>query len=202
MGCGSSTAHRTFPLSCPRVYLDIAFADHDEIGRIEIVLRSDVVPQTAENFRQLCTGQAGPGMSYKGSKIHRIIPKFMIQGGDITRGDGTGGQSIYGKAFRDENFTLPHSGPGTLSMANCGPHSNNSQFFISTAKTEWLDGKHVVFGHVVQGMSVVREMEACGSRSGAVEVPITIVDCGQLQNGFGASSMSIAGSPTAAVHPV
>ena len=142
--------------------------------------------------------------------------------GDITRGDGTGGQSIYGKAFRDENFSLPHAGPGILSMvriraqllpismchrvlftqANSGPHSNNSQFFISTAKTEWLDGKHVVFGHVVKGMNVVREMEACGSRSGAVEVPITIVDCGQLQNGFGASSMSIAGSPTAAVHPV
>ena len=106
----------------------------------------------------------------------------------------------YAYVFSYQCFNVSLS---ALSMqANCGPHSNNSQFFISTAKTEWLDGKHVVFGHVVQGMSVVREMEACGSRSGAVEVPITIVDCGQLQNGFGASSMSIAGSPTAAVHPV
>ncbi|KAG2201481.1 hypothetical protein INT46_010097 [Mucor plumbeus] len=160
-----------------RVYLDIALAG-TLAGRIEIELRGDVVPKTAENFRALCTGEAGFG--FKNSSFHRIIPQFMCQGGDITKGNGTGGKSIYGGKFADENFILKHTEPGTLSMANSGPNTNGSQFFICTEKTAWLDGKHVVFGQVVSGMNVVREMERCGSSNGKTSKRVTIVDCGEI----------------------
>lgn len=168
----------------PRVFFDITIGG-TPAGRIVMELRADVAPKTAENFRALCTGEKGMGTSgvplhFKGSSFHRIIPEFMCQGGDFTRGNGTGGESIYGMKFADENFTLKHTTPGLLSMANAGPNTNGSQFFLTTVATPWLDGKHVVFGSVVEGMDVVSAMEQVGSRSGQTSEPVVIADCGQL----------------------
>nr|ACU46018.1 TRIM5/cyclophilin A fusion protein [Macaca fascicularis] len=162
----------------PTVFFDIA-VDGEPLGRVSFELFADKVPKTAENFRALSTGEKGFG--YKGSCFHRIIPGFMCQGGDFTHHNGTGGKSIYGEKFEDENFILKHTGPGILSMANAGPNTNGSQFFICTAKTEWLDGKHVVFGKVKEGMNIVEAMKRFGSRNGKTSKKITIADCGQLE---------------------
>ena len=161
----------------PKCFFDVT-ADGEKLGRIEFELKADVVPKTAENFRALCTGEKGYG--FKGSGFHRVIPEFMLQGGDFTNHNVTGGKSIYGDRFPDENFQLKHEGPGTLSMANAGPNTNGSQFFICTIKTEWLDGAHVVFGNVTNGLDVVEAVEALGSRSGQTSKKIMIEDCGEL----------------------
>ncbi|THG10556.1 hypothetical protein TEA_005641 [Camellia sinensis var. sinensis] len=173
----------------PRCFLDISIGGEVE-GRIVVELYKDVVPKTAENFRALCTGEKGIGpntgvpLHFKGSCFHRNIKGFMIQGGDISAGNGTGGESIYGLKFEDENFELKHERKGMLSMANKGPNTNGSQFFITTTRTPHLDGKHVVFGKVIKGMGVVRSIEHVNT--GDNDYPtldVTIIDCGEIPEG-------------------
>jgi peptidylprolyl isomerase len=167
-----------------KVYFDVEIGG-ELAGRVVMGLYGNAVPKTVENFRALSTGEKGKGKSgkdlaFKGSSFHRVIPNFMIQGGDFTRGDGTGGESIYGEKFEDENFDLKHEGPGTLSMANAGPNTNGSQFFICTVKTSWLDGRHVVFGKIIEGMDVVYKVEKVGSQSGKTTKKVSIADSGEL----------------------
>ncbi|KAF5751225.1 Peptidyl-prolyl cis-trans isomerase CYP40 [Tripterygium wilfordii] len=172
-----------------RCFLDISIGGELE-GRIVVELYNDVVPKTTENFRALCTGEKGIGpntgvpLHYKGCRFHRVIKGFMVQGGDISAGDGTGGESIYGLKFEDENFELKHERKGMLSMANSGPNTNGSQFFITTTRTSHLDGKHVVFGKVVKGMGVVRSIEhVTGGDGDCPSVDVVIADCGEIPQG-------------------
>ncbi|KAI4226792.1 MAG: hypothetical protein L6R40_008242 [Gallowayella cf. fulva] len=163
--------------SHPQVYFDVTVNDGPP-AKIVFDLYYDVVPKTAENFRALCTGEKGFG--YQGSSFHRIIPGFMLQGGDFTAGNGTGGKSIYGNKFNDENFTRKHDRPYMLSMANAGPNTNGSQFFITTVATPHLNGKHTVFGEVVSGQEYVKAIEDVGSSSGKPSSKVTIVKSGTV----------------------
>eukprot|EP01023_Acetabularia_acetabulum_P066649 TRINITY_DN902_c0_g1_i1.p1 TRINITY_DN902_c0_g1~~TRINITY_DN902_c0_g1_i1.p1 ORF type:complete len:231 (-),score=32.40 TRINITY_DN902_c0_g1_i1:209-811(-) len=168
----------------PVVFFEIT-AKGKPLGRIEMELFNDKAPLTAENFRALCTGEKGVGSSgkplhYKNSAFHRVIPQFMCQGGDFTAGNGTGGESIYGMKFKDENFVVKHDIPGLLSMANAGPNTNGSQFFLTLVPCPWLDGKHTVFGKVTSGMDTVKTIESYGSQSGRTSGAIVISDCGQV----------------------
>merc|ERR1711874_648414 len=168
------------PVNRTKVFFDVD-VEGSPLGRVEFELYNGIVPRTAENFRALCTGEKGFG--YKGSKFHRVTIGFVVQGGDITNGDGTGGQSIYGPTFDDENFVKKHDKVGLLSMANNGKDSNGSQFFITVVKTPWLDGKHVVFGEVTKGYTeVVKKIEALGSPSGETSKLVTIRESGCLEN--------------------
>ena len=178
------TLAETLDTVTEKVFFDITI-DGEAAGRIVFGLFGNTVPKTAGNFAALTTGEAGVGNSgkplyFKGSSFHRIIPGFMAQGGDFTNGNGTGGESIYGSKFADENFTLKHSKPYLLSMANAGPNTNGSQFFITFAATSWLDGRHTVFGEVIEGVDVVLKLEKIGSGSGTTSKKAVIADSGKL----------------------
>jgi len=169
-----------YPLGDPnpdntRCWMNVS-AGGEDLGRVTFEVKDDVVPKTARNFEALCTHEKGFG--YRGTPFHRVIPNFMAQTGDFTRGDGMGGESIYGRKFPDENFMLRHTGKGVLSMANAGKNTNGSQFYITYAPTSWLDGKHVVFGQVVSGWDVMKKIEACGTRTGKPMTKIKIAECG------------------------
>merc|ERR1740129_1977070 len=186
LGCSVALcAAQDDPKVTQKVFFDMQIGDAAP-ARITIGLFGDVVPKTVANFVSLCTGDKGVGkagkpLHYKGSKFHRIIPNFMLQGGDFTTGDGRGGESIYGAKFADENFKLNHDKPMLLSMANAGPNTNGSQFFITFISTPWLNGKHMVFGEVLEGQKTVNAMESVGSQSGKTSKKTTIVDSGCLQ---------------------
>uniref|UniRef100_A0AC35UEU8 Peptidyl-prolyl cis-trans isomerase n=1 Tax=Rhabditophanes sp. KR3021 TaxID=114890 RepID=A0AC35UEU8_9BILA len=173
-------------MSRSKVFFDIV-SNKKPLGRVVMELFNDVTPKTSENFRALCTGEKGVGkagvpLHYKGASFHRVIPQFMLQGGDFTRHNGTGGESIYGDKFPDENFKEKHTVKGLLSMANAGPNTNGSQFFITTVPTPWLDGKHVVFGKVIEGYKIVEQIENTKTARGDAPVnPIIIADCGELK---------------------
>lgn len=160
-----------------RCFFDIVIKGQ-KAGKITFKLYDKVVPKTAENFRALCTGEKGFG--YEDSTFHRVIPQFMLQGGDFTNHNGTGGKSIYGRSFPDENFDIKHDKPGLLSMANAGPDTNGSQFFVTTVPCDWLNGRHVVFGEVEDGMDVVWEIEKYGTQNGTPRAEILIVKCGEI----------------------
>ena len=167
-----------------KVFFDVSIGG-EKVGRVLFGLFGEIAPRTVDNFLHLClcdkgAGKKGAELCYKGCSFHRIIPGFMVQGGDFTDGNGVGGESIYGEKFEDESFEVKHSSPGMLSMANSGPNTNGSQFFITTVPTPWLDGKHVVFGRVMSGMKVVKMIEAVGSESGTPSQKVEIIDCGEL----------------------
>jgi len=173
----------------PHVFFQIKHGDED-LGKIVMQLYKDITPKTAENFRCLCTGEkgntsGGKPLHYKGCTFHRVIKDFMIQGGDFTAGNGTGGESIYGEKFDDENFVIKHTKGGQLSMANAGPGTNGSQFFITSKDTPHLDDKHVVFGHVVEGMDVVRKIEnvSVGGQD-RPDIDVIIDDCGVMPTDY------------------
>jgi len=176
-GNGAAATETKKPRGNPQVYMDVK-GGKQNLGRIIILLRADVAPKTAENFRALCTHEKGYG--YLNSMFHRVIPGFMCQGGDFTNNDGTGGRSIYGGKFADENFLLKHNGPGILSMANSGPNTNGSQFFLTLDKAEWLDNKHCVFGQLLAGLDVLRKMEKLGTKAGKPTEKIIITACGEM----------------------
>eukprot|EP01083_Nonionella_stella_P021644 59970_1 len=178
MGCASSNSSD----KCYTVYLDVCLGGGmaQELGRIVIKLRNDIAPKTCENFRSLCVGDNRKGLRFKNCKFHRVIPGFMAQAGDFENGDGTGGSSIYGETFNDENFVLKHEGAGCLSMANTGPNTNGSQFFITYKQCPHLDGKHVVFGNVIKGLDVVETMAEYGTQSGDTKAIVFISDCGHF----------------------